>query len=69
MTKHVEFSQTQYIGKAVAVTIVIQRQVPQVPTAATTVKVSPVQFIGKAVDVPEFMPLLQRQVPQTHGVL
>ena len=32
-------------------------------------KVSPVQFIGRAVDVPVIMPLLQRQVPQTHGVL
>ena len=44
VTKHVEFPQTQYTGKVVAVPVVIQRQVPQTHGVLKTVQVSTAQF-------------------------
>jgi len=45
VTKHVEFPQTQYACKVVAVPLVIQRLVPQIQIVLKTVKVPQVQFI------------------------
>ena len=55
-TKHVEISQTQYCDKVIAaMPVAVQRQVPRTQTFSKTVKVLPVQSIGRVANVPVIM--------------
>lgn len=64
VTKHADIPQCLYIGKVADVPVVVQRQVPQVPTVRKTGRVPQVQF--KVIAVPI---VIQRQVPHVQTLV
>ena len=53
VTKHVEFPQTQNIGKVVVeMLVVMQRKVPRIRTVLKTVEFPPARIVDRVVDAP-----------------